>query len=107
MPLRRTFRRGVRAPASRDPGVRAALLTEGLEALLAGDLPGLRAGLRRYVNATIGFAALARATGIHEKSLMRMLGPSGNPRTAHLARIIGALAEREGWALGVRIRDPD
>lgn len=107
MPLLRTFRYGVRVPAGRDPKLRAALLVEGLEALLAGDLAGLRTGLRRYVNAAIGFAELSGATGIPEKSLMRMLGPKGNPRTEHLTRIVAAIAEHEGWALTVRVAEPE
>ncbi len=67
----------------------------------------MRSGLRRYVNATIGFARLSEATGIHEKSLMRMLGPKGNPRAEHLTRVVAALAEHEGWALTARISDPE
>ncbi len=107
LPLRRTFRHGILAPAARDPQLRAALLAEGLNALLAGDLSEMRSGLRRYVNAAIGFARLSQATGIHEKSLMRMLGPKGNPRAEHLTRLIAALADREGWALTVRIGEPE
>lgn len=67
----------------------------------------MRSGLRRYVNATIGFARLSAATGIHEKSLMRMLGPKGNPRAEHLIRVVAALADHEGWALTVRIEEPE
>ena len=79
MPVRRTFRKAVRARAIRDPAFRSSLLASGFDALLAGDLPAFRSGLRTYVNATLGFARLAERTGIPEKSLMRMLGPAGNP----------------------------
>ena len=53
------------------------------------------AALRRLIVATMGFPAMAEATGIHEKSLVRMLGPKGNPTTDNLLAIIRVLAERE------------
>ena len=105
--IRRTFRKSVRARAIRDPLFRVSLLESGLDALLGGDLPGFREGIRSYVNATLGFAALADRTGIPEKSLMRMLGPTGNPRAEHLATIIGAVAEHEGVEMTADVRDPE
>jgi DNA-binding phage protein len=45
------------------------------------------------VKASPGFPAVAKATGIHEKSLIRMLGPKGNPTAASLARIFRVLAD--------------
>lgn len=107
MPVRKTFRKGVRARAVRDPAFRTSLLEIGFDALLAGDLGGFRSGLRTYVNATLGFARLAERTGIPEKSLMRMLGPAGNPRAAHVAALIGAVSEHEGVEISVRIADPE
>lgn len=104
--IRRTFRKSVRARAVRDPLFRVSLLESGFDALLAGDLPGFREGIRGYVNATLGFTRLADRTGIPEKSLMRMLGPAGNPRAAHLATIIGAISEHEGVEITARITDP-
>ena len=85
---------------------RVSLLEAGLDALLAGDLPGFREGIRSYVNATLGFARLADRTGIPEKSLMRMLGPAGNARAAHLATIIGAISEHEAVEITARITEP-
>ena len=107
MPIRKTFRKAVRARAVRDPAFRASLLSEGFDALLAGDLPAFRDGVRAYVNATLGFAALAARTGIPEKSLMRMLGPQGNPRANHLATLIGAVSAYEGVEISARIGDPE
>ncbi len=104
--IRRTFRKSVRARAVRDPLFRVSLLEAGLDALLAGDLPGFREGIRSYVNATLGFARLSDRTGIPEKSLMRMLGPAGNPRAAHLSTIIGAISQHEGVEITARITDP-
>ncbi len=104
--IRRTFRKSVRARAVRDPLFRVSLLESGFDALLAGDLPGFREGIRSYVNATLGFARLADRTGIPEKSLMRMLGPAGNPRAAHLATIIATISDHEAVEITTRIEEP-
>ena len=48
--------------------------------MLSGDIATAKTILRDYINATIGFNALAEVTHIPSKSLMRMLGPAGNPR---------------------------
>ena len=45
------------------------------------------------VNGTIGFQALASATGLMEKSLMRMLSVKGNPQARNLFSIIYALQQ--------------
>ena len=45
------------------------------------------------VNGTIGFQALASATGLMEKSLMRMLSVKGNPPARNLFSIIYALQQ--------------
>ncbi len=91
MPLTRDFKETVKARAQRDPAFREALLTEAAEQLLAGDLETGKAGLRDYINATVGFEKLARATGTPPKSLMRMLGPRGNPRARNLLNVLAKL----------------
>jgi hypothetical protein len=63
--------------------------------------------LRDYINATIGFTALATATGTPAKSLMRMFGPHGNPTAANLSGVISALPEKTGVHLEVGRRRPD
>ena len=45
---------------------------------------------------TIGFEALGMLTGKDAKSLMRMLGPKGNPQARNLFDVIAHLQEREG-----------
>jgi putative addiction module killer protein len=93
MPLTREFKETVKARAERDPAFREALLVEAAEQLLAGELEGGKAVLRDYINATVGFDRLAKATGTPSKSLMRMLGPKGNPRASNLLTVIGKLQQ--------------
>ena len=102
MPLTRSFKETVKARAQWDPAFRDALLTEGIDALLAGDVDTGKAILRDYVNATIGFERLANETGTPAKSLMRMLGPSGNPNARKLFAILERLQKAAGVNLSVR-----
>ena len=59
----------------RDQSFRKALLIEGVESFLAGDVETGKAVLRDCINATVGFGELAKALKRSPKSLMRMLGP--------------------------------
>ena len=102
MPLTRDFRETIRERLQRDPGFREALLEEGVRCLLSGEVDVGKSVLRDYVNATIGFQELGGMTHKSPKSLMRMLGPSGNPQARNLFEIIGCLQEREGVHLEVR-----
>lgn len=102
MALTRSFKETVQARARRDPAFRDALLSEGVEALLSGEVDAGKAILRDYINATVGFGRLAEATGTESKSLMRMLGPKGNPTAKNLLSIIGHLQRTSGISLRVR-----
>jgi DNA-binding phage protein len=102
MVLTRSFKATVQARAQRDPAFRDALLIEGIEALLAGDVDTGKAILRDYINATVGFGRLAEVTGTESKSLMRMLGPKGNPTAKNLLAIVGHLQRASGISLQVR-----
>lgn len=102
MPLTRSFKETVRARVESDPAFRDALLAEGVEALLSGDLDTGKAVLRDYINATIGFERLADATGTPPKSLMRMFGPRGNPNARNLFAVIGHLQRSSGVNLHVQ-----
>jgi len=62
----------------------------------------LKAVLRDYINATIGFEELGDLTDKSPKSLMRMFGPRGNPQARNLFEIIGYLQKREGVHFEVR-----
>ena len=101
MPLTRDFKTTVKARAERDPAFREALLTEAVELLLSGEVETGKAILRDYINATVGFEQLARETGTPPKSLMRMLGPKGNPRASNLLGVICALQQISGLHLEV------
>lgn len=102
MPLTRSFKETVKARAGRDSAFRNALLTEGIDALLDGDLDTGKAILRDYINATVGFEGLAKSTGTPTKSLMRMFGPKGNPNARNLVSVLGALHRSSGISLHVR-----
>jgi DNA-binding phage protein len=99
--LTRDFKQTVRARAERDATFREALLTEAVEQLLSGDLEIGKAVLRDYINATVGFEKLAKATGTPPKSLMRMLSAKGNPRASNLLSVIGELQRISGVHLEV------
>jgi DNA-binding phage protein len=102
MTLTRSFKETVKARVATDPEFKQALLTEGLNALLEGDLDTGKAVLRDYINATVGFAALSAATGTPVKSLMRMFSPRGNPSASNLFAVILRLQQASGVTLEVR-----
>ena len=103
MVLTRGFKETVQERVDREPAFREALLTEGIECLLAGDVDTGSAVLRDYINATIGFQKRGGLTDNSPKSLMRMLGPGGNPQARNLFEIIGQLQKREGLQLRVQV----
>ena len=102
MPLTRSFKDTVKARATRDAGFRKALLSEGVGAMVAGDVDTGKAILRDYINATIGFERLAEETGTPPKSLMRMFGPDGNPNARNLFSVIQHLQSASGIELRVK-----
>jgi len=104
MPMTRDFRAPVQARARRDPRFREGLLAGALAAHLDGEAAAGRALLRDLVNATLGFEALARATGRPAKSLHRMLSPAGNPTSESFFEIVRALARATRMKLDVRAR---
>ena len=94
MVLTRDFKEMVKARVERDPKFRDALLKEAIDSMLSGDVATGKAVLRDYINATIGFERLGKATGTPTKSLMRMFGPTGNPRTDNLFSVISHLQKQ-------------
>jgi DNA-binding phage protein len=105
MPLTRDFKETILARAQRDRAFRRELLREGIDCLVSGDLEMAKTVLRDYIKATIGYARLAEATAIPEKSLLRMFGPSGNPQSRNLLQVVAYLQKAEGLRLQVRQRN--
>lgn len=91
----RVKREGIRAKAERDRDFRRGLLCTAVAALLSGEQEQALTTLRDVVNATVGFKQLARLTGIHRKSLMRILSPRGDPMLSNMTRILVALQDSE------------
>jgi DNA-binding phage protein len=96
-----SFQELVKKRIRREPGFATALLEEVLERLVANDVVTAQLLLRDVVNGTIGFQALASATGLMEKSLMRMLSAKGNPQARNLFRIIHALQQLNDVSLAI------
>ena len=101
MPLTADYKEGLLEALKARPGFAVAVLREGVDALLNGELEVGKDMLRDYVNARMGFETLAEEIGIPSKSLMRMLGPTGNPQASNLIAIIGALQRHAGIELHV------
>ena len=96
MALTRDFKDAVLARVQADPKFRDALLEEGIETLLAGDVDSGQAILRDYIKATVGFEQLGAETGSSPKSLIRMFGPTGNPQARNLFSVISHLQRHAG-----------
>ena len=101
MPLTRSFKELVQRHVAEDPAFADALLREGIDTMLAGDVEAGKAILRDYIKATIGFEKLGEATGTQPKSLIRMFGPRGNPQARNLFSVLGYLQKRAGVELHV------
>ena len=61
-------------------------------------------GVSPYVNGTMGFERLGELTHIPAKSLMRMLGPKGNPQAKNLFDVIAHLQRAEGVRFEVSLK---
>lgn len=104
MVLTKKFKETIQARVQRDSMFRKALLEEGAECLLAGEVETGKMILRDYINATIGFDELSTVVGKSSKSLMRMFGPKGNPQASNLFGVIGYLQDKEGIHLEVKAK---
>lgn len=91
MALTRDFKESVCSRVDRDPRFARALLDEAVSIFLLGEPEAARLMLRDLVNATLGFEALAQATGRPSKSLHRMLSRHGNPGMDNLAAVFVAV----------------
>ena len=102
MALTRDFKETIRARVKRDPGFRKALIREGIENFLSGDVETGKIILRDFINATVGFTKLTDVTHRSAKSLMRMRGPRGNPQARNLFEIVAYLQRAEGVRFEIR-----
>jgi hypothetical protein len=96
MAMTKSFKELVQARAVRDPDFAAALLREGIDIMLSGDVDTAKTILRDYIKATMGFEKLGEATSTPPKSLIRMFGPQGNPQARNLFSVIGYLQRQAG-----------
>ena len=95
------FKELVQTRAKNDKKFAEALLREGIDAMLSGDVETGKTILRDYIKATVGFEKLGEATGTQPKSLIRMFGPRGNPQAKNLFSVLGYLQKRAGLELHV------
>ena len=91
MALTKRFKELVQGRIARNPDFSTALLREGIDTMLTGDVDTGKAILRDYIKATVGFEKLGEATDTSAKSLIRMFGPRGNPQARNLFGVIGYL----------------
>jgi DNA-binding phage protein len=99
--MARSFKELVQRNVAADPAFGEALLREGIDTMLTGDVDTGKAILRDYIKATIGFEKLGEATGTQPKSLIRMFGPRGNPQAKNLFSVLGYLQRQAGLQLHV------
>jgi DNA-binding phage protein len=96
-----SFKELVQTRVKNDKKFAEALLREGVDAMLSGDVETGKTVLRDYIKATVGFEKLGEATGTQPKSLIRMFGPRGNPQAKNLFSVLGYLQKRAGLKLHV------
>jgi DNA-binding phage protein len=101
MPLK-DFSEVVKDRVRREPAFAIALFDEAASLFLNGEPDVARLVLRDLVNGTIGFEALAVATGRPSKSLHRMLSAKGNPTMDNLTLIFGVLRRELGVEIQVQ-----
>ncbi|MPZ47663.1 MAG: transcriptional regulator [Betaproteobacteria bacterium] len=106
MDLIRRFERDDTAPERRHRSTvkrRVGCPLRAVQSILEDDVDTGKAVLRDYINATVGFEELGKATGTPPKSLMRMFGPRGNPQAKNLFAVIDRLQRTSGISIDVRV----
>lgn len=91
MATTRDYHEFVQEQVASDGGFAEALLQEGIEALLDGEVDVGKSLLRDYIKGTVGFEKLGEAIGVQPKSLIRMFGPRGNPQAKNIFSVISYL----------------
>ncbi|MBM3557198.1 MAG: transcriptional regulator [Alphaproteobacteria bacterium] len=80
--------------ARRDSAFRAALLDEVWALIKTGETNAARGVMRTLIAADGGYARVALAARLPEKSVARMFGARGNPTLANLSAVCVALVPR-------------
>jgi hypothetical protein len=96
MPLTKLFKDIVKACVERDPAFTVTLFQEALSAFFEGDTALGKSLLRDLVNSMIGFEGLAQEMNKPNKSLHRMLAPSGNSTMENFFQVIHLSQKNEG-----------
>ena len=99
----KSFRELVQQHVAADPAFAEALLREGIETMLGGNIETGKTILRDYIKATVGFEQLGQATDTPPKSLIRMFGPRGNPQAKNLFGVLDYLQKRAGVQVHVTL----
>jgi DNA-binding phage protein len=97
----KSFRDLVERQVKSDRKFAEALLREGIDAMLSGDLDAGKTIMRDYIKATVGFEKLGEATDTPPKNLIHMFGPRGNPQARNLFSVIDYLQKQAGVQLHV------
>ena len=95
------FKELVRENLKNNSKFRKALLLETMNCFLQGDIEKGNSLFRNYIVEDIGYKALGKKTGIHEKSLNRMFGPNGNPTLSNAVKVLTTISEYENVKLKV------
>ena len=98
----RSFKELVQGQVKRDRKFAEALLREGVDAMLSGDVDTGKTILRDYIKATVGFEKLAEATDTPPKSLIRCSVLAVIRKRRNLFGVIGYLQKQAGVRLHVR-----
>ncbi len=104
MALTKDFKTTVMSRARHDKEFCNAMLTDALNEFITGDLDLGKAILRDYINATISFEILSAMLEKNPKSLMRMLGPNGNPTSKALFDIFHAIQTAQKKKIHISIK---
>ena len=103
----RSFSDTVKADLEKNVEFRRELLSEAMACMVSGDVESGKLVLREYINGTVGFLKLGAALGRSPKSLMRMLGPTGNPQARNLFQMVAYLQKIDGTVLEVHASKAD
>jgi len=96
MGVTKSFKALVQRRVVAEPAFAEALLREGIDTMLSGDVDTGKSILRDYIKATVGFEKLGEATDTPPKSLIRMFSARGNPQARNLFSVIGYLQKQAG-----------